>query len=75
MAPTIEAATDHLPNNSQGDGEGDHLPADIIGDPETHDKRDGEMDIDEPANRILGRSHSQVAQGDIAEKGEKQQTD
>jgi hypothetical protein len=75
MAPAIKAAADHLSGNGQGNREGDHLPADIVGDPEADDKRNREMDVDEPANRILGRAHPQVTQGDVAEQSEEQQTD
>jgi hypothetical protein len=75
VTPAIQAAADHLSGNGQGNGKRDHLPAYIVGDPQADDKWHGEMNVDKPAQRILGRSHPQVAQGDIAEQGEEQQTD
>ena len=49
MPPTIEAATDHLPGNCQGDRGGNDVPVDVVGDTQSDDERDGEVDVDEPA--------------------------
>lgn len=51
------------------------MPVDVVGDTQSDDKGDGEVDEDEPACRVSRRAHAQVAQGDIAEKGKEQQAE
>ena len=51
------------------------MPADIVGNTQPDNEGNGEVDIDEPAHRILLRAHTQVAEGDVAEYCEGQQAD
>ena len=75
MTPTIKATANHLPGNGQRDGEWNDLPADIVGNTQSDNEGNGEVNIDEPTHRIFLRAHTQVAEGDVAENCEGQQAD
>ena len=75
MTPTIKAAADHLPGNSQRYREWNDLPAYVIGNTQADNERHGQMNIDEPTHRILLRAHAKIAKGNVAEDCEGQQTD
>ena len=51
------------------------MPTYVVGNPQSENKRHGEVNIDKPPHRILLRAHTQVAEGDVAEYCEGQQAD
>ena len=51
------------------------MPTDVIGNTQSNNEGDGQMDIYKPAHGIFLRAHSEITQRDVAEDCKSQQTD
>jgi hypothetical protein len=75
LTPTIKATADHLPGNSQRYGEWNDLPTYVVGNTQSDNEWNGQMDIHKPAHGIFLRAHPEITQRDVAEDCKSQQTD
>ncbi len=75
MTPTIKATADHLACDGQRYGEWNDLPTYVVGNTQSDNEWNGQMDIHKPAHGIFLRAHPEITQRDVAEDCKSQHAD